>query len=91
MISIELTRRFKTIVRESGREEEVLATLRLVQEGFGNPHLHAGIFIRKLGKRIYECRTGLSWRLIFMAQKGILTFNFAGNHDEVQSYLRSHL
>jgi hypothetical protein len=91
MISIELTRRFKTIVRESGREDEVLATLRLVQEGFGSPHLHAGISIRKLGKRIYECRTGLLWRLIFMAQKGLLTFDFAGDHDEVQNYLRSHL
>jgi hypothetical protein len=91
MISIELTKRFKTIVRESGREDEVLATLRLVQEGFGNPHLHAGISIRKLGKKIYECRTSQSWRLIFMAQKGVLTFDFAGDHDDVQNYLRSHL
>jgi hypothetical protein len=91
MISIELTSRFKTIVRESGREDEVLATLRLVQEGSGNPHLHAGVSIRKLGKRIYECRTNLSWRLIFMAQKGILTFDFAGDHDDVQNYLCSHL
>jgi hypothetical protein len=90
MISIELTERFKTIVRESGREDEVFATLKLVQEGFGNPHLHAGVSIRKLGKRIYECRTGLSWRLIFMAQKGVLTFDFAGDHGDVQNYLRSH-
>jgi hypothetical protein len=91
MISIELTSRFKTIVRESGREEEVLATLRLVQDGFVNPHLHAGISIRKLGKKLYECRTGLSWRLIFMAQKGFLLFDFAGDHEEVQNYLRSPL
>ena len=91
MISIELTKQFNTIVRESGREDEVLATLRLVHEGFGNPHLHSGISIRKLGKRIYECRTGRSWRLIFMAQKGVLTFDFAGDHDDVQNYLRSHL
>ena len=88
MISVELTRRFKRIVRESGREDEVSATLRLVQDGFGNPHAHAGISIRKLGKRIYECRTGLAWRLIFVAHKGVLTFDFAGDHDEVQSYLR---
>ena len=88
MISVELTRRFKKIVRESGREDEVSATLRLVQDGFGNPHAHAGISVRKLGKSIYECRTGLAWRLIFMAQKGILTFAFAGDHDEVQGYLR---
>lgn len=90
MISVELTKRFKRIVREAGREDEVSATLRLVRDGFGNPHAHAGISIRKLGKRIYECRTGLAWRLVFMAQKGVLTFDFAGEHDEVQSYLRGH-
>ena len=88
MISIELTKRFKRIVRQSGREDEVSATLRLVQDGSGNPHAHAGISIRKLGKRIYECRTGLAWQLIFVAQKGLLTFVFAGDHDEVQGYLR---
>jgi len=34
--------------------------------------------------------TGGDWRLIFMAQKGILTFDFAGDHDEIQNYLRGH-
>jgi mRNA-degrading endonuclease YafQ of YafQ-DinJ toxin-antitoxin module len=88
MISVELTKRFKRIVRAAGREEEVSATLKLVREGFGNPHAHAGISIRKLGKTIYECRTGLAWRLVFEAQKGLLTFDFAGDHDQVQNYLR---
>jgi hypothetical protein len=88
MISIELTKRFKRIVRESGREDEVAATLELVRDGFGSPHAHAGIAIRKLGGSLWECRTGLSWRLIFLAQKGVLTFDFAGDHDEVQRYLR---
>ena len=91
MISIELTGRFKKIVREAGRQEEVTATLKLVREGFGNPHTHAGIGIRKLGKNIFECRTGLAWRLVFHAQKGLLTFDFAGDHDGVQNYLRGRL
>ena len=69
MISIELTKRFRRIVRESGREAEVSATLKLVRDGFGNPHMHAGISIRKLGSRIYECRTSLAWRLVFFAEK----------------------
>ena len=90
MISVELTRRFKRIVREAGREDEVSATLKLVMDGFGHPHVHAGLSIRKLGQNIYECRTGLSWRLIFVAQKGVLTFDFAGGHGEVQNYLRGH-
>lgn len=89
MISIELSKRFRKIVRTAGREKEVSATLKLMMEGFGNPHAHTGLSIRKLGKHLYECRTRLSWRLIFVAQKGVLTFDFAGDHDEVQNYLRS--
>ncbi len=88
MISLELTGRFKKIVRAAGREAEVSATLKLVLAGFGNPHLHTGISIRKLGRNLYECRTGLAWRLVFAAQKGRLIFDFAGDHDEVQHYLR---
>jgi hypothetical protein len=88
MISVELSRRFKKLVREAGREAEVSATLKLVVDGFGNPHAHSGLAIRKLGKHLYECRTGLAWRLVFVAQKGVLTFDFAGDHDEVQNYLR---
>ena len=88
MISIELSNRFKKRVRESRREAEVLAALKLVSDGFGKPHAHSGLAIRKLGKHLYECRTGLGWRLVFAAQKGRLVFDFAGNHDEVQNYLR---
>ena len=88
MISIELTKRFRKIVRESGREAEVSATLKLVRDGFGNPHLQAGISIRKLRGRIFEWRTNLAWRLVIFAEKGVLTFDFAGNHEEVQNYLR---
>ena len=88
MISIELSKRFKKIVQEAGREQEVSSTLKLVLEGFGNPHAHSGLSIRKLGRQLYDCRTGLAWRLIFEAQKGVLTFDFAGDHDEVQNHLR---
>jgi hypothetical protein len=88
MISVELSTRFKKIVREAGREEEVSAALKQVIDGFGNPHAHSGLAIRKLGKQLYECRTGRAWRLVFEAQKGVLMFDFAGDHKEVQSYLR---
>jgi hypothetical protein len=88
MISVELSKRFKKIVREAGREKEVSAALKLVVEGFGKPHAHTGLSIRKLGRQLYECRTSLAWRLDFEADKGVLTFDFAGDHDEVQNYLR---
>ena len=88
MISIKLSKRFKKIVRDARREEEVIAALLRLKEGFGNPHAHTGLSLRKLGKCLYECRTGLAWRLIFEARKGELTFDFAGDHAEVQAYLR---
>jgi hypothetical protein len=88
MISVELSPRFKRAVRAAGREDEVAATLRLVIAGFGHPHEHTGLAIRQLGRHLYECRTGLAWRLVFAARKGALTFDFAGDHDEVQNYLR---
>ena len=88
MISVKLSKRFKKIVRDARRQEEVSATIQLVIEGFGKPHAHTGLAIRKLGKRLYECRTGLAWRLVFEAHKGVLIFDFAGDHDEVQKYLR---
>ena len=88
MISVELSKRFKKIVRAAGREQEVSETIKRVIEGFGNPHLHSGISIRKLDRQLYECRTSLNWRLVFEAQKGVLTFDFAGDHREVQNYLR---
>jgi hypothetical protein len=88
MISVKLSKRFKKIVRDAGREDEVIVALNLIKEGFENPHAHTSLSIRKLGRRLYECRTSLAWRLVFEAQKGELVFDFAGNHDEVQSYLR---
>jgi mRNA-degrading endonuclease YafQ of YafQ-DinJ toxin-antitoxin module len=88
MISVKLSKRFKKIVRDARREDEVIAALNLVKEGFGRPHAHTGLSIRKLGQHLYECRTGLAWRLVFEAQKGELVFDFAGDHDEVQNHLR---
>jgi mRNA-degrading endonuclease YafQ of YafQ-DinJ toxin-antitoxin module len=88
MISVKLSKRFKKIVRDAGREDEVIVALNLVKDGFGNPHVHTSLSIRKLGRHLYECRTSLAWRLVFEAQKGELVFDFAGNHDEVQNYLR---
>jgi hypothetical protein len=89
MISVELSKRFKSIVRKSRRETEVSAVLHLVVEGFGKPHAHSGLGIRKLGRHLYECRTSLGWRLVFVAEKGKLIFDFAGNHDAVQDYIRN--
>jgi mRNA-degrading endonuclease YafQ of YafQ-DinJ toxin-antitoxin module len=88
MISVELTKRFRKIARKAGRGREVSDTLKRMLDGFGKPHVHSGLSIRKLDRNLYECRTGLDWRLVFEADQGVLIFDFAGGHREVQNYLR---
>jgi hypothetical protein len=84
--AIETTRRFRSALK--GREAEVARVLAQIQSGFGNPHRHAGLGIRKLAPNLFECRAGLNLRLGFLARRGVLTFDFAGDHAEVQNYLR---
>jgi len=87
MIWLETTKRFRKRV-PAERRGEVAAVLRRVQQGFAQPHIHSGLGLRKLGPNLFECRTDRGRLLVFMAAVGLLTFDFAGNHDEVQSYLR---
>jgi hypothetical protein len=74
--------------RIAGREADALATMLKVQAGFGQPHLHSGVSIRKLAPDVFECRTDLKTRLVFIAEAGVLRFDFAGNHEDVRNYLR---
>jgi hypothetical protein len=71
-----------------GKEADVMAALQKVRANFGRPHIHSGLSIRKIAPDTFECRTDLKLRLVFSAGKNILLFDFAGDHDEVQNYLR---
>ncbi len=86
--AIETTPRFRKSIPE-GHHAAVQETLNAVREGFGKPHVHAGLSVRKIRKNLFECRTGLKLRLVFEAHKGVLTFDFSGNHDQVEAYLRN--
>ncbi|HSI63766.1 MAG TPA: hypothetical protein VLE43_11625 [Candidatus Saccharimonadia bacterium] len=59
--------------------------------GWGQPHVHAGIGLRRLTKTIFECRVGLDQRLafVFIVTPPELVFFFMGNHDEIQKLIRS--
>ncbi len=52
------------------------------------PHSHAGIGIRKLRAKIFECRAGLRLRLVIREMPEELRAEFLGTHDEVKRYLR---
>lgn len=62
--------------------------LRILSECFGQPHLHAGISIRRLKKNVFECRAGLKLRILFRADAQALEMFFVGEHDEVRRLIR---
>lgn len=70
--------------------KEIGELIERVRDSFGNPHAHSGTGIRTLGRGLYECRHGLSLRLVFAAYRGLLYFHILGNHDEVQRFLKAH-
>lgn len=86
--TVETTQRFRRSIPE-GHHAAVMEALSAMYDGFGKPHVHSGLSIRKLAKDLYECRTELDLRLVFEARKGSLTFDFSGNHDAVRAYLKS--
>jgi hypothetical protein len=67
---------------------QVEKALQALPDCFGQPHLHAGISIRRLKKNIFECRAGLKVRLLFRAHAQGLEVFFVGNHDDVRRLIR---
>lgn len=90
MISVEATDRFRARLRKLElNRDEVLAAMHAAAANWGRPHLHGGVGIRRLRSDVFECRCGRSVRLVFSREGETLPFDFAGNHDEVQAYLRN--
>jgi hypothetical protein len=72
---------------EGERAEYDAAVARLGEE-FGQPHLHAGLDIRKLHHHLFECRAGLHWRLAFQDTAEGLQVVFLGTHEEIHKLVR---
>jgi mRNA-degrading endonuclease YafQ of YafQ-DinJ toxin-antitoxin module len=62
--------------------------LQLLEQDFGHPHRHRGLGVRKLTGNFFEIRAGLDIRMVFQYRPECLLFVMAGNHDEVQKFLR---
>ena len=60
-----------------------------VRDGFGVPHLHSGLGIRRLRDTLFECRVGLGLRLVFDAEPSLLTFNYLGTHEQIRRIVKS--
>jgi mRNA-degrading endonuclease RelE of RelBE toxin-antitoxin system len=90
-VRVELHPRLRKRVQKlsPAEREQVAEVLRALQEGFGKPHLHLGLGIRRLRKDLFECRAGLEWRIVFLAEQGVLTAYDVMTHDELKTWLRS--
>jgi hypothetical protein len=77
--------------RPRHERKEIGEAMNAVLHGWGKPHVHAGVGIRRLTSTIYECRVGLDQRLafVFIVTPPELVFFFIGNHDEIQKLIRS--
>ena len=73
----------------AAERDQISDSLRALADGFGRPHLHTGLGIRRLRKDLFECRAGLHWRIVFFAEKGLLTAYDVMTHDEIKAWLRS--
>jgi hypothetical protein len=66
---------------------ECLGALCDLTEGFGHPHRHGGLGIRKLGAKLFECRGNLALRFVFQDRRDEIYVSFLGTHDEVKALL----
>jgi hypothetical protein len=86
VIAPDVLKRLRELAKND-RAECLLALCELT-EGFGRPHVHAGLGIRKLADRLFECRGTLGLRFLFQDHPTELFVSFLGNHDEVKALLR---
>ncbi|MFZ3374286.1 MAG: hypothetical protein WA183_01900 [Chthoniobacterales bacterium] len=89
-MQIDLSESFRRDVRKLPklRRREVARAVDAVRDGFGKPHLHSGLGIRRLKRNYFECRGSLAIRLVFRADRGRLTFFAAGDHDTIRKLLK---
>ena len=86
LIDPSVLRRLRQLPK-SERVECLLALCDLI-EGYGQPHAHSGVGIRKLGNKLFECRGNRDLRFIFQDLGNELFVSFLGNHDEIETLLR---
>jgi hypothetical protein len=90
MIRVDVGPRFVRTAHRLGDEitSKAEEALRRVSERFGDPHRHAGLGLRKLGRRSYEARLWLEWRIVFIKETDRLTAYDIMDHDQVRIWLK---
>lgn len=88
---IALTEGFQRDVRTlpEDHRQAIFEVMLGLPRGLGDPHLHAGLGIRKLhASGIWEARVGLGLRMVFTLETNLLSLLRVGRHDDIRRYLR---
>ena len=72
------------------QQDEVREAVTRFPVAFGNPHAHAGIGIRRVGK-FHEFRAGLKLRVVIDLVNGDSVLVTVGNHDDVARFIRDNV
>ena len=75
-------------LRPEEKRQCAVALLELC-EAFGWPHARSGLGVRRLLPGVFECRGTISLRFVFPDTPEAVIIVFLGNHDEVQTLIRS--
>ena len=90
-LRIELAPELKAAIRRlpKRQRQQIGDVITAVRDGFGTPHLHSRLGIRRLRDSLFECRVGLKLRLVFDAEPGVLSFTDLATHDEVRKIIKN--
>src|SRR5260221_9760471 len=82
-LNVDFTDRCLALIRQRSKTEraELGRAIDNARDSFGTPRAHQGIGLRKLRGNYFECRAGLSLRLVLESVPGGLRFLFVGDHD----------
>ena len=77
--------------RSSAELVEINRCLHALVDGFGKPHVHAGLGLRRLAEHTFEFRVSRELRVVFLLIKPrTIRLAMCGNHDEVRTWLKSN-
>jgi hypothetical protein len=83
---------FRSLKKFSVTEiSEINASIAMLREAMGKPHVHSGLSVRKLRRAIFEIRAGLETRILFARESGDIVLVFAGNHNQVRAWLKENV
>lgn len=93
MVSIVPSAAFQRALRKlpPADQRAVLEALLKSSEAFGQPHVHSGLSIRQLRRRVYEARVGIELRVGFTLVGRSLLVQTVGNHDHIRSWLKENV